>query len=83
MPTESRDNEAPIPLAPLLARVLGDSRIRGEMLSAALALLREREQDYQKLHTRYIALLEQYRAARRASADVQSLRAATGSREAA
>ena len=71
------------PLAPVLARVLGDSQMRCEMLSVALALLREREQDYQKLSSRYIALLDQYRASQRANAHPQRLRAAKGSRKAA
>lgn len=83
MATEGGENPARNPLAPLLVRVLGDSRMRCEMLSAALALLREREQDYQKLHSRYIALLEQHRAARSANANAPSLRVARGSREAA
>lgn len=53
------------------------------MLSAALSLLSEREQQYQKLHSRHIALLDQYRAVQRAKAGAPGPRDVRGSREAA
>lgn len=83
MVTESRASSAPNPLAPLLARMLRDSRLWRELLSIALDQARERDQDYQKLNARYIALLEQYRALQRANPDPQRLRAAKGTRKAA
>jgi len=83
MTTKSRDDSAPNPLAPILARMLGDAQLWRELLCIALAQTAEREQDYQKLQSRYIALLEQYRASRRANVDAPSLHGAKRSREAA
>ena len=79
---DGRGNPSPNPLTPLLARMLRDARLWRELLGIALTQARERDQDYQKLHLRYIVLLEQYRAVRRANADRSSIRAGS-SREAA
>ncbi len=83
MAADSRDDSAPNPLTPVLARMLRDARVWRELLGIALDQAAEREQDYQKLHSRYIALLEQYRAARRSNADAPGLRGARESRKAA